>query len=113
MTLLRAIRTTAATKGFGQVVAKTVALDASSEAAAAYTERQCLRTSGALDAIAGAYAPQPVTEQQLKPPAHVVEQAAQQRAQQEATGRRVLSGGGIVDGNHPGRVRRQVGRQRG
>ncbi len=113
MTLLRAVRTTAATRGLEGVVAKTVALDASSEAATAYTERQRLRTSGALEAISGAYSPPPVDEQQLRPPAHVVEQARQQSAQQEARSQRVLGGGGLVDNiQHLTRSRRQVGRSR-
>jgi hypothetical protein len=98
MLKLKAIRAVAATKGFSDLVEKTVGMDPDHGPAAAYTERQQLRSVGALDALMGAYSPPPVTSQQLRPSSADVERARQARARQEASSKRILSGNpGITD----------------
>jgi len=130
--MLRAIRAVAATKGFTDLVVRTVALDPDPAMDGAYIERERLGTAslGALEALVGAYLPPPITEQQLQPnPADIArakqarlrQEAASKKAQlqQEAASKRILSGNrGIIDADFSpkgsgarGPRGRQVGRR--
>ena len=111
--LMRAIRTVAAARGFDEITLKGVAFDPSDEIAAAYLERQKLRSAGALDALVGAYAPPPVKPQALQPTDAEREHARYVKDSEQRSAERIMGGKpGIVDKDYSGRGRRQVGRNR-
>jgi len=113
MDLLRAVRVVAASKGFESLITKAAALDEDTAVSAAYVERQQLQTSGALQALSGAYLPPPVREQQLQPTTAEVEHAERVRESERASGRRILEGQpGILDTDYTRGPARQIGRKR-
>src|SRR5215217_2736929 len=73
--LIRACRTVGAARGFDEITLKGVAFDPSDEIAAAYLERQKLRSAGALDAIVSTYQPPAIKAEQLQPSSADVERA--------------------------------------
>jgi len=111
--MLRAIRAVAETKGFTDVVTKTIAQDPGPETVSTYLEREKLQNSGALEALSGAYLPPPVREEQLQPTTAEVEHAQRVRESERASARRVMEGRpGITDIDYSRGPARQVGRKR-
>jgi len=112
--MLRAVRSVARTKGFDDVVAKTVGMDPSEDVAGAFLEGQKLRSAGALDAIVSTYQPPPVKAEQLQPSsADIEEHARYVKDSQERSADRIMQGKpGLTDRDFTPRPRRQVGRDK-
>ena len=102
-----------AAKGFDSVLLKSVAMDPDNAVAAAYGERQQLRSAGALDALSNAYLPPPIKAEQRQPSSADVERARYAKASEEERTKRVLEGRpGITDQDFTRGRCRQVGRNR-
>jgi hypothetical protein len=109
--MLKAIRVVAATKGFGDLVEKTVGWDPDTSVSAAYLERQKLQSAGALDALSGAYLPPPIRAEQLQPSTIEVQRARNVKESAARSAERIMRGEpGLTDVNLYSRGR-QVGRR--